>query len=166
MPLSIELLGQLLAAAIQFSGLPPIDVSELPPVLVVSNSEMAHMVCPTAPARCAALVAAFDTMRYRIVVRDSIDLDQPADNSFLVHEIVHVLQYKRDGNGRFTSCEAVVASEREAYDAQNRYIKSYGLRWQEGTMLRLVKCPPSGPGHDGTADGTAGQRQISTQGSE
>lgn len=143
MPLPIPLLGRLLAAAIQFSGLPAIDVRDLPPIDVVSTDVFQKTVCSHKPARCAPVMAAFDTERYRILVRDSLDMDDPGDNSFLVHEMVHVLQYKRDGSTRFMSCEAVIESEREAFDAQNRYIKSYGMLRREGVMLRHMKCPPA-----------------------
>jgi hypothetical protein len=143
MSLSTELLGSLLAAAVQFSGLPAIGVHDLPPVDIVSTDQFYKMVCPAKPARCIAMVAAFDTQRYRIVIRDSLNLDDPAENSFLVHELVHVLQYKKDGSTRFMSCEAVINSEREAFDAQNLYMKSYGLLRREGGALRYMQCPPA-----------------------
>lgn len=143
MPVSTELMSGLLAAAVQFSGLPAIDVRELPPVEVVATDQFSSMVCPTRPGRCIAMVAAFDTQRYRIVIRDVLNLDDPAENSFLVHELVHVLQYKKDGSRRFTSCEAVIASEREAFDAQNLYMKSQGLLRREGGGLRMMQCPPA-----------------------
>lgn len=139
---SPELLARLLAAAVKFSGLPAIGADDMPPVLMLSNREFVETVCASAPGRCISLVAAFDTQRYRIVVRDSLDLDQPSANSFIVHELVHVLQYKRDGQGRFTSCEAVLVSEREAYDAQNLYLQAHNVHGREGTSLRYMRCPP------------------------
>jgi hypothetical protein len=142
MSLSTELLSTLLTAAVQFSGLPAIDVSELPPVDVVSVEAFFKAVCPLKPGRCIAMVAAFDTQRYRILIRESLNMDDPAENSFLVHELVHVLQYKMDGSTRFMSCDAVLASEREAFETQNRYMNSLGLVRQEGIAVRYMKCPP------------------------
>jgi hypothetical protein len=142
MSISIELLSSLLAAAAQFSGLPTIDVSNLPPIDVISDATFVNTVCPGKPNRCAATVAAFNTERYRIVIRDSLNLDSPAENSFLVHELVHVLQYKKDGSTRFMTCEGVLESEREAFDAQNRYIRANGLALQEGIAVRYMHCPP------------------------
>jgi hypothetical protein len=148
----MPLLGRLLAAAIQFSGLPPIEAGDLPPIDVVSTDVFLNTVCPFKPSRCGPVMAAFDTQRYRIVIRDTLDMDEPGDNSFLVHEMVHVLQYKKDGSTRFMSCEAVIESEREAFDTQNRYMESLGLRQREGTMLRHMKCPPARkPDGDGNA---------------
>jgi hypothetical protein len=142
MSLSIDLLSSLLAAAVQFSGLPSIDVADLPPVEVVTTEEFGKMVCPLRSGACIVMMAAFDTQRYRIVIRDSLNLDDPAENSFLVHEMVHVLQYKKDGSTRFMSCEGVVESEREAFDAQNHYMNSNGVLRREGGALRYMHCPP------------------------
>jgi hypothetical protein len=139
----MEILAPLLAAAVQFSGLPAIEARDLPPVEVVSGDTFVQSVCPGKLRRCIAMVAAFDTQRYRILVRESLDLGDPAQNSFLVHELVHVLQYKRDGSTRFMSCEGVLESEHQAYDAQNLYMKSQGVMRQEGMAVRLMKCPPT-----------------------
>lgn len=138
---SYELLGSLLAAAIEFSGLPALHVSELPPVVVMSTDEMTRTVCATNPGRCTSLIAAFDTNAYRILVRDSLDLEDPTDNSFLVHEIVHVLQLRKAGIKSFTSCRDIVASEHQAYTVQNKYLNVNGRVGQQGASLRFVRCP-------------------------
>lgn len=138
---SYELLIQLLAAAVQFSGLPPIHVSELPPVIVMPREELNRTVCAAQPVRCTGLMAALDTNGYRILVDDRLDLNDPTDNSFLVHEMVHVLQMKHSGSSRFTSCRSVIASEREAYDVQNRYLVQNRRPGEQGAMLRYARCP-------------------------
>lgn len=138
---SYELLTLLLAAAIRLSDLPGIHVSELPPVIPMPREELNRTVCAAAPARCMALVAAFDTREYRIIVDAALDLKEPLDNSFLLHEIVHVLQLKQSGTKQFTSCSAVVASEQQAYNAQNKYLREHGVVTQYGTSLRFTRCP-------------------------
>lgn len=138
---SYELLIRLLASAIEFSGLPAIHVSELPPVIVMPREELNRTVCATEPVRCTGLMAAFDTERYRILVDSRLDLNQAGDNSFLVHEIVHVLQLKQAGSRRFTSCRAVISSEREAYEVQNRYLMQNSIPGMHGSMLRFARCP-------------------------
>ena len=137
---SYEMLTMLLAAAIQFSGLPPIHVSELPPIIRLPRSELNKTVCAAAPVRCAGLTAAFDTQRYRIVVDDKLDFKDPDDASFLVHEIVHVLQFKNTGSTGFTSCTAVLESERQAYSAQNDYLRKNQRPAHQGGMLRFSRC--------------------------
>ena len=61
------------------------------------------------------MAAVFDSEKYRILILSTLDLKDPEDNSFLVHELVHVLQFKQQGDAGFDSCQRVVASERAAY---------------------------------------------------
>lgn len=134
------LLSKLLAAAIHLSGLPAMPASELPPVLMLPRSELNKTVCPSVPIRCAGLTAAFDTQRYRIVMDDRLDLNDEYDASFLVHEMVHVLQFHSGGSTGFTSCEAVVESERQAYAVQNAYLREHDQTGSEGAMLKFSHC--------------------------
>jgi len=97
MTLSSELLARLLAAAIRYSALSPVDIADLPPIEQLSAPALAAKVCPDEPERCTTMAALFDTERYRIYLRDSLDPDNPMDNSFIVHELVHVLQYRKHG---------------------------------------------------------------------
>ena len=139
-PLSIA--GELLSAAIALSGLPAISPAELPPLYALSAEEMAQTLCPDQPAQCRAIAALFDTERYRILILSSLKLDDPEDNSFLVHELVHVLQFKVRGDAGFAGCQAIVESEREAYQVQNRYLAGRGLFAQQGMMMRYMHCQP------------------------
>lgn len=138
---SYELLTQLLAAAIRLSGLPAIHVSELPPVIMLPRSVLNETVCASAPVRCSGLIAAFDTQRYRIVIDEKLDFGDADDESFLVHELVHVLQFKHSGSTGFTSCAAVVKSERQAYEAQDLYLRENGRPGGYGIKLRFSRCP-------------------------
>ncbi|MGN6702312.1 MAG: hypothetical protein ACTHKB_05025 [Burkholderiaceae bacterium] len=138
---SSEILAQLLAAAVRLSGLPGIDPADLPPIVPMERNELNQAVCSSAPVRCSGLVAAFDTLRYRIVVDSRLDFASPQDNSYVVHEIVHVLQFKQSGSKRFTSCHAVVDSEKQAYAAQNRYLIEHDLPGEEGFTLKFAHCP-------------------------
>jgi hypothetical protein len=135
-----EMLTMLLASAIQFSGLPAMQVSDLPPIIRLPRSELNKTVCAAAPVRCAGLTAAFDTQHYRIVVDDKLNFQDPDDASFLVHELVHVLQLKNTGSSGFTSCPAVLESERQAYSAQNDYLRSNDRPAHQGAMLRFSRC--------------------------
>lgn len=142
MTISQTILNALLAAAIELSGLPGVDVTELPVVVRASEAELAALACPDQPDGCRSMAALFDTERYRILLRASLDLSAPLDSSFLVHELVHVLQFKRFGHARFTRCEDLLNSEREAYDVQNAYLRRQGIFWREGETLRYMRCPP------------------------
>ena len=92
MTITAELMARLLAAAVQFSGLPAIDVADLPPVETVTAAALSAKMCPDRPDGCSSVAALFDTETYRIYLRDTLDLAVPMDNSFLVHELTHVLQ--------------------------------------------------------------------------
>lgn len=139
-PLTIA--TELLTAAIALSGLPAITPEQLPPLYAVSRTDLAQLICPQQPQQCPSMAAVFDSEGYRILILSTLDLKDPEDNSFLVHELVHVLQFKQHGDAGFDSCQRVVASERAAYAVQNRYLAVRGLFSQQGMMMRYAQCPP------------------------
>lgn len=170
-----ELLASLLAAAIQFSGLPPIPAG--PPVQAMPYQEMLLEICADERAevpllmaqyrqcterhrmmmtvcdelkseteryeQCthqSGLVAAFVIEQHRIVYRDDLNLDSDTDNSFLVHEYVHALQSRHFGDQVFETCQGVMAAEKQAYAAQQKYLRSRGQLLRVGDRLRLLTC--------------------------
>lgn len=145
MTLDRELLADLLAAAIRISQLPGIPVEALPPVTPVTAQVLVDKVCPEQPERCRNMAALFDTEAYEIYVRKPVDLRNPITLSFIVHEMVHVLQFKQGGHGQFESCQAVLASEQQAYKTQNVFLYENGSDWREGFSLRFMTCPPESP---------------------
>lgn len=142
MNLSAELTARLLAAAIRYSALPAIDPAELPPMEYMSAAALSEKVCPGQPGRCTSMAALFDTEDYRIYLRDSLDPADPMDNGFIVHELVHVLQYKKFGHEYFEDCHRRIDSERQAYFVQNNYLGEEGIDWREGFLVNFMKCPP------------------------
>ncbi len=140
--LPADLMAYLLAAAVRFSGLPDVALTELPPIEPVTALVLSQKVCPDAPERCNSVAALFDTEGYRIYVRDTLNMKDPMDNSFLVHELVHVLQFKKFGESYFSSCRKVIHSEQQAYYVQNNYLGDEGIDWREGFLLRFMTCPP------------------------
>lgn len=170
-----ELLASLLAAAIQFSGLPPIET--LPPVQAMPYQAMLVEICADERAevpmllaqyrQCAdqhrmmtavcdglkdeadrqkqctqqhGLVAAYLIEQRRIVYRNDLDLDNDSDNSFLVHEFVHALQSQYFGDQMFETCHGVMAAEKQAYAAQQKYLHSRSQLLRVGDRLRFVTC--------------------------
>lgn len=138
--LTRELLSYLISAAAQLSGYPPIEVGALPPVRIVSAEAFAVRVCPQAPQECRGIAATFESQRYEILVRDSLDLEQAADNSFLLHEFVHVLQWKARGEAIFDGCPQTLRTETEAYRVQNAYLKREGQFPRFGEALMFTTC--------------------------
>ena len=142
MELSKELLTDLLAAAIRISQLPGIPADQLPPVIPVNAQFFIDKVCPDQPQRCRSTAALFDTEAYEIYVRKPIDVQSPITLSFVVHEMVHVLQFKQGGHTRFEGCQAVLDNEQQAYKVQNIFLYENGSDWREGFSLRFMTCPP------------------------
>jgi hypothetical protein len=133
-------MAYLLAAAVRLSGYPGIAIEELPVILRLPPGELAAQSCPARGEKCARVAAAFEPGDYTIYLRDTLDLEDPSDNSFLVHELVHLLQWKRDGDAVFGSCERALESEREAYRVQNAYLKQHGRLARHGHALTFASC--------------------------
>lgn len=140
-----DLLAYLLAAAVKWSGLPGIPVEKLPPIQIVSAEYISSQVCPEDKDGCGNLAAIFDTERYAILVRDTLDMEKTLDNSFLLHELVHVLQLKSHGPDIFKDCLASMRTETEAYRAQNAYLKREGQFARFGEILRFTTCAQDAP---------------------
>jgi hypothetical protein len=137
-----SLIAYLLAAAIRLTGLPAVPVEELPPFVALPDMELERQVCPNAGNGCRGIAAYFDSLHYRILYRDSLDLEQPLDHSYLLHEIVHVLQHRQQGNAMYADCYALLQTERQAYRAQNIYLRANDQLAYVGGMLHQASCTP------------------------
>lgn len=144
-----DLLAYLLAAAVRLSGYPAVALEELPPILRLSPAELAAQACPQRPDDCRGVAAAFEPGEYVIYLRDTLDLEDPSDNSFLLHELVHVLQWKRDAEAMYEGCGRSMETEREAYRVQNAYLKQEGRLVRFGHALLFASCA----GQEGTLFG-------------
>ncbi|HLO65115.1 MAG TPA: hypothetical protein VK165_19305 [Azonexus sp.] len=135
------LIAFLLAAAVRITGLPAVPVEELPTFVALAPSELERQVCPDGGNGCKGIAAYFDALHYRILYRDTLDLEQPLDHSFLLHEIVHVLQHRQVGNAMYADCRATLRTEAQAYRAQNAYLRTYDQWAYVGVALNYAACP-------------------------
>lgn len=137
------LLRDLITWAAEHRGrrLPAAD--EAPTLQALPEEQLKQIVCAElAEHACRGLVAAYEPARQRIIYRDTLDMRLPFDRSFIVHELVHWLQH-RDGQALAgADCRAVLAAEREAYAAQNRYLHHYQVGARVGTGLKFIACEP------------------------
>lgn len=143
------LLAQLLAAAIRLSGHTPIPVEDLPSIQWLPAADIRSQACPTAPQTCTNMVALFDHTRRRILLSDDLDVRQPRDRSFIVHELVHVLEQRHRGARYHDTCDETLRSERTAYRVQNAYLAEHGEAERFGRMLLQMTCAReqnAGPG--------------------
>lgn len=134
-----ELMQDLLQWAARLTGLPA--PAGLPALTALPAAELARRVCPDEPRHCRTLIAVYDTDRVEILYQDTLDLRDETDQSYLVHELVHHLQHRRDGDALFADCQRVMAAETEAYAAQNRYLAHFRQWRRVGEMLRFTHCP-------------------------
>lgn len=141
----VELLAYLLAAAVRLSGLDPMPVGQLPPIQQMTASVLQESACPRRSADCTDIAAFFDHARYRILLRDDLDLASSTDNSFLVHELVHVLEHRAKGARFLADCADSLRSEREAYRVQNAYLGERGRLERHGDMLSHMDCAADQP---------------------
>ncbi|HMX09649.1 MAG TPA: hypothetical protein PKE61_01935 [Burkholderiaceae bacterium] len=133
-----ELLQDLMGWAVRLTGLPAPAV--LPRLTPLPEAALAARVCPDQPRHCRTLMAVYDTDRQEVLYRDSLDLRDETDQSFVVHEFIHHLQHLRDGDALFADCPRVVAAETQAYAAQNRYLAHFRQWRRVGEMLRFMHC--------------------------
>lgn len=133
------LLAELMAWAVRLTGLPP--SADRPPVIALAPEALWATACPDDPRPCRGLVALYDTERERVLIRDSLDLADPSDQSFVVHEFVHHLQHRAQGAALVGRCEGVIAAEAQAYAAQNRFLAGQRQLLRVGDMLRRMRCP-------------------------
>lgn len=138
-----ELAMDLIDWAVRMSGRTAPTKGSMPLLEPLSAEELSRTVCPNRPQSCRGLVAAYDTDRRRIVYRDTLDMRDPTDQSFIVHELVHWMQHLARGPALEETCDSVLAAEREAYEVQNRYLARF-KQWQRvGEVLRFTFCNAS-----------------------
>lgn len=143
---SSELIAYLFSVATTLSGYPGMPEADLPIVRLMEPSALKEEACPGDVSGCDKLVALYDRERHQILMRSDLDLHDPSDNSFLVHEFVHVLEARHKGALYQRDCEATLRSEREAYRVQNAYLDREGRSERYGAMLEHRVCAADQPG--------------------
>lgn len=113
--------------------------SMLPKILRIEDEELKRILCNG--ARCMA-VAFFDDETQIIYINASLDLGESlASQSFVIHEIIHYLQYL-DGkmSDKNMACLARMRLEEEAYKVQNKFLAKSGSlrRTMDARMLRRI----------------------------
>jgi hypothetical protein len=137
------LLAQLLSAAIRFTGLPPVDIANLPEIVSMSSEQITAQICPEKPSSCQTLIALYEPTKKRILYRNTLNMKLVKDQSFVLHELVHVLQYAIKGDSVFASCKDTMESEGQAYRAQDRYLGEKGEEYRVGGLFRFIRCEDS-----------------------
>jgi len=112
-----------------------------PPALVeLPVDQLKARVCPEQPIDCASLVAAYGIKDGVILHSDQINMSNPIDRSYLLHELVHFLQHRDEGEQVNRTCESILRWERHAYIAQSRYLAKNGHPFPIDEMMKLTYC--------------------------
>lgn len=138
-----ETITYLFEKAQRYSGIKDYNETILPSIYSVSKKEMGDIVCPERPFDCDRLAAVFDDIGHRILILDTFDISsnfKPFDYSFLIHEIIHVLQFAKDGPEIFKDCQAIHHTEEQAYRAQDAYLKDEGEFFRASIALKFFYC--------------------------
>jgi hypothetical protein len=109
---------------------------------ILTDEELSKQVCPNDPHNCHGLAAVFETVTNTIYIREDVHPDLSIVNlSFLIHEMVHALQSEtRSEDELFGDCAKLYQTEKQAYDAQDAFLKAEGQFFRAGTALRFFNC--------------------------
>jgi len=135
-----QLLAYLMDAAVRITGLPAVPADGLPEFVALPADIIHQEACREQMPSCRGIVALYDMEHNRVLYREDLDMDNDADNSFIVHELVHVLQYHQAGESIYADCPALVRTEQAAYAAQNAYLQRQGQLLRVGRIMRMVSC--------------------------
>lgn len=125
---------QLLAAAAQFAEYTA--PNHCPEIARVPAAEIQRYICPG--RECPAWGLYIYT-RQRLLVEDSLILNDAQARGVIVHELVHFLQ-ERAGETRDRSCEATLLRERVAFWAQEQYLRENGIDARLEHNMAYYRC--------------------------
>lgn len=140
MSISAKLAADLLAMAIRFSGLPGMPADQLPFFEPMTTAQLGMQVCPYVMTKCDGIVSAYNHEDYVVIYLDTLNVEDVVDSSFLVHELVHVLQHHAHIVPKPLTCEALKRMEIQAYSAQNAYLKHMGSSLRYGRTAESTTC--------------------------
>ena len=97
----------------------PVPIGQAPRIIYLTRESLAGMVCGAPDAECAIEGVYFGGSNVYVL----LGLDDMHRRSVIVHEFVHWLQRRTDTPLKARTCLDIQQEEREAYNAQNRYLK-------------------------------------------
>lgn len=115
--------------------------ASLPEIHIIPKQRFIAEVCPGA----LACPVAISSPGKPILVRNDMNPEDNTDRSFFVHEAIHMLQYtaKQITNIDTLSCTEMLALEKEAYLAQQRYLDRNGQLLRVTYVISRMKCADS-----------------------
>ncbi len=133
-----EIVAALLLWAGQATGYPALE--QAPQVERASAADLnAVFAAGGASAAGRQVAALYEPARHVISIDETLDLGSPLGRSYLVHELVHALQFAA---GRPAEVRCFGLLEAEAYRTQARYLKDAGRQADANlhTILGLMQA--------------------------
>jgi hypothetical protein len=137
---SNDLIAYMMIVATKLSGFPAISVEDYPKIEAITQEQINESQCPANTDDCRDMVAFYEHKKNTIFIRNTLDLDSTLGSSFLIHEMVHVLQYKFLGQSIYKDCQSTIRTERLAYKVQNNYLVDGGVFDRFGDGLAFMTC--------------------------
>jgi hypothetical protein len=103
-----------------------------PTIVLTSQQRMREIYCE---GRCQANIHGMQVGN-TVYVDEQLDFAQPLDASILLHELVHYLQWSRDGVAK--SCEEWLSRERQAYQIQAEVLQKARVDSRSIRMLAMM----------------------------
>lgn len=129
-----DIIGTLLLMAVNFSQY---DMPEQQPLIeAVNHQQLIDTLCEG--KECNAL-AYYDDKKNTIFYDDKLTKDSIIAQGYIVHEMVHFLQYQHDAVVEEPNCKQRMLLEREAYQVQQRFLRSNHIMTYDVDMaIRLL----------------------------
>jgi len=134
-------LGDLIAFVSEETGRPPLR--QCPRVSVTSTAALVAVIASEASFHGAVPRTVYVVASGEILHDFDVDLATPLGRSYLVHELVHALQFE-SGTSLRASCTGWI--EGEAYRVQASYLKMHGLN-KDAFAVELLGLLQSACGH-------------------
>lgn len=129
-----ELIGTLLLVAVNFSQY---EMPEQQPLLeAIKHQQLIDILCEG--KECNAL-AYYDDKKNTIFYDETLTENSIIARGYIVHEMVHFLQYQYDAVVEKPSCTQRMLLEREAYQVQQRFLRANHMMTYDVDMaIRLL----------------------------
>jgi len=129
-----QLCLSLLAFAAQMGGY---DYPEVCPALEQAPKEtLREYVCPTQTCPVAGVYVYEEK---RLLIEETLEVDNVFTRSVIVHELVHYLQ-DLNGEAEDKECEAHLLRERVAFFVQEKFLRANYFRADLRSSMSLYKC--------------------------
>ncbi len=111
----------------------------MPKLYSMNEKDLQKQYCSSGNSKCDVVTAVYNDGA--IYFDEDYDARHPVWRSILFHEMVHHIQYLKQGNTK--TCDAWYKKEHEAYNLQAAYLRKQGTSDKVVTdNTKTISCPP------------------------